>query len=1311
MIKNIIYLRTVFLYFLLLVLPNLANAVTAYPYPIEFTQPDGSKITVLLKGDEKIRWAETSDGYSLLFNKTATYEYAMTDENKDMILSGIQARNPEDRSNKEIDFLKTIPKKLFYSSAQIQLMKSVWEVYQTESQYAFPTSGSRNLVCILIGYQDKAFTKTQTDFNNLFNQINYTTGGATGSVKDYYLENSYNQLNLSVTVVGPYTASNTLAYYGANDVNGNDVKPRELITEAVNLADPAVNYANFDNDNDGNVDGVYVIYAGYGEEAGGGANAIWAHAWAIPTVTLDGKNINSYSCSPELSGNSGTAITNIGVICHEFGHVLGASDFYDIDGSANGQYAGTGNWDLMANGSWNNGGKTPAHHNAFTKTMVYAWASNTMLSSGSQITLNNAAENSNSYYRFNTTTSNEYFLIENRQQLKFDAYIPGHGMIIYHVDEDFINLMPSINTDNHQGMYPVCADATGNPPTTYGNINSGGCPFPGTGGKTSFTDATTPYSKSWAVNNTAKPITGISENNINKTVSFAFMGGITCTFPTIQASVATSSSLTDNSMTIGWTRGTGNSVIVVARQGNPITDLPINSTNYSSNAVFGTGDQIGIGNYVVYNGTGTSVNITALMKGTSYYYSIYEYMSASNCYLTPALTVNTSTTGTALCTYCISSGNIDYQTSISQVIFNTIGIATGKTSGYIDNTGIRATVNKGSTYNLTVNVNTDGNYNVSTLAWIDWNQDCDFLDADEAYNLGIAFNVVNGVTQFSPLNITIPINSLTGITRMRIATKFYIAPTSCETNYDGEVEDYSINVLPPVLSTFTAAIDNDWNNNGNWDYGIPSAITNTVIPANKLAVINSPLNTCNHLTIAASGKLTINTSQSLTVNGDLTLQSDNSATASLITLGTLSVTGTKTIERYIAKDNSWHFLSTPIDNQAIIPAFAPTIPNAYFDFYKWNETIPISGNVWVNIKNIAGNYVSGFNTFENGRGYLVAYSSSYGGSATHSFSGNLNNGDQLIAVTNVSNKYNLIGNPYPSSIDWDITGYTNRNVQLKNANPSIWIWNGASGNYGTYTNGMGTNSVTNIIAPHQGFFVEANTSGSFTIPNSARIHPAQNFMKTNQTDLLRLKVSSAINTYSDEIVINFNNNSTAAEGVVKWFSMIVEAPSLFSIKNNLKYSINTLPELNDNVIVPVGFVAGLNGNYNITVSGIQSFGNVILEDLKTGIQHNLASNNIYSFNALTNDLQNRFLLYIKSVGIGELTEETPKIDYNQFTISVFNPWLGKTNLDIYDLNGRIIHSFDVKEGVGNYIFKSTSGVYLFKMVNDKHIFVKKEIIY
>jgi len=521
MIKQI---QVLFFFSLLISINQNSLAVKAYPYPVDITQPDGSKLTIIQKGDERIKWAQTVDGYSIMRNSKGVFEYAILNSKNEMVPSGIKAKNQSDRNITDSQFLSKIKKGIAYSSGQLGMMKSISKMVQKSSPKTFPTTGSRKLVCILIGFLDKPFSLTQTEFNNLFNQVSYSIDNATGSVYDYHKENSYGQLDLTVTVAGPYTASQNMAYYGANDSDGNDVKPKELIVDAVSKANADVNYADFDNDNNGYVDGVYVIYAGYGEEAGASADAIWAHAWEIPALKLDDKWITSYSCSSELRGISGTNITRIGVICHEFGHVMGALDFYDTDYEDNGQYDGAGEWDIMADGSWNNDGATPPHHNPYTKINSFNWARATTITSATAIALNNAEQDANSFYRINTSTLNEYYLIENRQNLLFDTYLPGHGMMIYHVDGSYISANENyINAGYHQGMYPVCASATTNPgslPSSYGTINGAGCPFPGTSSITSFGDYTIPNSRSWAGANSYKSISEILEVTSTKTISF-----------------------------------------------------------------------------------------------------------------------------------------------------------------------------------------------------------------------------------------------------------------------------------------------------------------------------------------------------------------------------------------------------------------------------------------------------------------------------------------------------------------------------------------------------------------------------------------------------------------------------------------------------------------------------------------------------------------------------------------------------------------------------------------------------------------------
>ena len=600
---------------------NQASAVPAYPKPVKFTQADGTTVTLIMRGDEHSKWAQTTDGFTLLYNAKGEFEYAVVDSKGDAVPSGVKASDIARRKSNEVALLQNTQKGIAFSESQISIMKSIRQMRQQENtmKRAFPTTGARKLICILMGYKDKAFTKTQTDINNLFNQVGYSAGGATGSVKDYYNENSWNQFNLTVTVAGPYTASQNMSYYGANDASGNDVKPRELVTEAVNAADASVNYADFDNDGDGAVDGVYVLFAGYGEEAGASASCIWSHAWNITTLTKDGKTISKYSCSPELMGTSGTTLTGIGVICHEFGHVLGAPDYYDTNYATGTEFLGTGNWDMMASGSWNNNGLTPAHHNAYTKVKVYGWATATVLSSATSVTVNPVIGNK-SFYQINSTTSGEYWIMENRQQAGFDTKIPGHGLMIYHVHSGIGSAGNAINATYPQKMYPVCASATSNPSSTaasYGSINAAGCPFPGTSAKTSFTDATTPNMKSWAAANTAKPITSIVEN-ADKTITFAFMGGVVN--PTAPAATTNAASA------VSTTGATLNGSVTANNATTTVT------FEYGTTTSYGTSVNASPASVTGTTATAVTAALTGLANNTTYYYRVKAVNSVGTTY-------------------------------------------------------------------------------------------------------------------------------------------------------------------------------------------------------------------------------------------------------------------------------------------------------------------------------------------------------------------------------------------------------------------------------------------------------------------------------------------------------------------------------------------------------------------------------------------------------------------------------------------------------------------------------------------------------
>ncbi|MFV0267962.1 MAG: M6 family metalloprotease domain-containing protein, partial [Draconibacterium sp.] len=492
-------------------------------------QPDGSKLTIMLKGDEFFHWTESEDGLIIMRNANDIFEYAKVDASGEIVLSGIKVHDISTRTASEVEFLKTIGKK----TALDKLINRRTEAVKEKSdeipiQSTGMATGTKKILCILIGFTDLPFSKPQAEFNSLMNQTGYNDGTARGSVKDYYLENSYGKLNLEITVAGPYMADHNMAYYGTNvlDDNGNrlsDIRSKDLVEEAVRKANPDVNYAEYDNDRDGYVDGVHVIYAGYAESVGGPADAIWPHKSSISKIKLDNKWISTYSCSSELRRFFGTTICGIGTICHELGHVLGAPDFYDINRGrvSDGDFEGTGRWDLMGGGNHNGGGDYPAHINPYTKIHTFGWATAKNLpANNSLVALYPANANDNSFYKIPTPTSGEYFLIENRQQLGFDAFLPGHGMLVWHVHKDIESDRYAINTTHPQRLYPLCASATQNPtsdPVSYGNINSGGCPFPGSTNQCFLNFTTTPSLRSWTGASIEKDIQFITESGNNIT--------------------------------------------------------------------------------------------------------------------------------------------------------------------------------------------------------------------------------------------------------------------------------------------------------------------------------------------------------------------------------------------------------------------------------------------------------------------------------------------------------------------------------------------------------------------------------------------------------------------------------------------------------------------------------------------------------------------------------------------------------------------------------------------------------------------------
>ena len=397
-------------------------------------------------------------------------------------------------------------------------------------------SGDKKGIIILVNFTDKSFTASQSDFYNLANTVNYISGNYKGSMYDYFYAQSEGQFRLTFDVVGPYTLSHNCAYYGGNDSDGDDMRPGDMVKEAVQLANNDVNFADYDWDGDGEVDQVYVVYAGKGEADGGSDDTIWPHEWDLSSatgsyITLDGKKINTYACGGEQNGSTG-ATAGIGTMCHEFSHCLGYPDFYDTDYSG-GQ--GMFEWDLMDSGSYNGNGYRPAGYTSYER-WVAGWKTPTELANTQSITDMKALQDSGSdtYIIYNKGNSNEYYLLENRQKKGWDTDLPGAGLLILHVDYNasaWENNTPN-DTPSHQRMTWIPADNEYQYTmyqgtkyyTTDGAAND---PFP-YGNKKSFGRNTTPAATLYNNNSDGtkyldSSIEDITQNS-NGTISFQFNG-------------------------------------------------------------------------------------------------------------------------------------------------------------------------------------------------------------------------------------------------------------------------------------------------------------------------------------------------------------------------------------------------------------------------------------------------------------------------------------------------------------------------------------------------------------------------------------------------------------------------------------------------------------------------------------------------------------------------------------------------------------------------------------------------------------------
>lgn len=393
---------------------------------------------------------------------------------------------------------------------------------RNQKQHGFLSSliGSKRGLVILVDFRDNRFSleDPNTTYNEIFNQLDYKGYGMTGSVRDYFLAQSYGQFDMTLDVAGPYTLSKPMSSYGGNSDEGIDIGARAFARESFTLADADVDYKNYDWDGDGVVEQVFIVYAGYAEAQGAPANTIWPHSYGLAEpLKLDGVSVSQYACSSELRGASGKNVDGIGTVCHEFSHCLGLRDHYDTQGSN----FGTGAWDLMASGSYNNNSCTPAAYTAFERWCM-GWLEPQELTSQTDIKdMKPLVESPEAYILYNDAHKDEFYILENRQKIGFDEALYGHGLMVFHIDYNEQDWKSNTINISAARQRVTIIPADGEKVSSRTSLQSD--PFPGTKGITSLTDFTSPAARVYnAINGNymmGKPIESIRED-ANGLVSF-----------------------------------------------------------------------------------------------------------------------------------------------------------------------------------------------------------------------------------------------------------------------------------------------------------------------------------------------------------------------------------------------------------------------------------------------------------------------------------------------------------------------------------------------------------------------------------------------------------------------------------------------------------------------------------------------------------------------------------------------------------------------------------------------------------------------
>ena len=505
-----------------------ANAVPAKKLQKVITLTNGTQVSVELRGDEYLSWWEGTDGTAYRATADENVFEAFDLEAQKPAAAARRARTEQGR----VARLARVKNSLKGTDDKMRGLGGDHITYK----------GVKKGLVVLVDFKNKKFADGHDleYYKNVINGKDFSDEeeGYVGSVRDYFLAQSNGQFELDFDVVGPVTMSKNYGYYGNDGAYQKDEKVYEMIKEACDGIQDKVNLKDYDWDGDGEADQVFFLYAGLGQASGGSAGTVWPHEselryWPCGVLSYSTGKINTYACAnelqPETQGSSRYISAGIGTICHEFSHCLGFADMYDTTGS--GGY-GMSVFDVMDQGSYNGNGFVPCNYTAFER--IYAgWVEAIELESPATVKdMKSVSDYGRPFIMYNYKNTNEYFLMENRQNTGWDKGLYGsNGLLIVHV-----NYVPSrwannsVNSSAEKIQCCTVVNADGSRENTQYSLQGDLYPYEvkGVTMNDEFTDESEPAAKLYTKNSDNSYALGIPITNIKRSkgsISFLVCGG------------------------------------------------------------------------------------------------------------------------------------------------------------------------------------------------------------------------------------------------------------------------------------------------------------------------------------------------------------------------------------------------------------------------------------------------------------------------------------------------------------------------------------------------------------------------------------------------------------------------------------------------------------------------------------------------------------------------------------------------------------------------------------------------------------------